>query len=234
MLCSLLGTVSQGVMPCSAQKQVGDRGHSILGVRILERTAQWWSGPVHPVIVAQETVSSVPAVRTPKATLRQRLLRAAPLGCPSELRASLLHREVGAGECRQIPSPGPQGCWPCWLPAKALPVLALSHTESRPGHSLQGTRTWPSWLSLDYQQGHLRSRAPPRVSWAFRRGHRSAASPCRLRSLAGVAPAAARSVPAVRVQRTRPETAALSKLLQPAARDPRLSQPGLCTSVWVS
>ena len=90
------------------------------------------------MIVAQETVSSVPAVRTPKATLRQPLLRAAPLGCPSELRASLLHREVGAGECRQIPSPGPQGCWPCWLPAKALPVLALSHTESRPGHSLQG------------------------------------------------------------------------------------------------
>ena len=90
------------------------------------------------MIVAQETVSSVPAVRTPKATLRQPLLRAAPLGCPSELRASLLHREVGAGECRQIPSPGPQGYWPCWLPAKALPVLALSHTESRPGHSLQG------------------------------------------------------------------------------------------------
>lgn len=29
MLCSLLGTVSQGVMPCSAQKQVGDQGHSV-------------------------------------------------------------------------------------------------------------------------------------------------------------------------------------------------------------
>ena len=48
MLCSLLGTVSQGVMPSSAQKQVGDQGHSILWVRILKGTAQWWLGPLHP------------------------------------------------------------------------------------------------------------------------------------------------------------------------------------------
>lgn len=48
---------------------------------------------------------------------------------PPGAAASLLHREVDAGDCRQIP-PGPQGCWPCWLTAKALPVLAPQPTQN--------------------------------------------------------------------------------------------------------
>ena len=138
-------------------------------------------------------------------TLPRPLLQsAAPSGCPSELCASLLHGQVDAEECHRVPSPGPQRRWPWWLTAKALPVLALGHTEPPhlfkdvvQGTAFRGTKTWASRLSLGYHHRHLRSRALPWISWVFCCSYSSASSPSRLPSLAGVAPVATRSIPAV-------------------------------------
>lgn len=130
------------------------------------------------MIVAQETVSSVPAVHTPKATLCQPLLRAAPLGCPSGCELPFCTARWMRGECRQIPLLGHRGAGPAGSqprPSQCLP--SATQNLSSKGTACRGTKTWPSWLSLDYQQGHLQVQSSPSgqlslCAW----GHSSAAS----------------------------------------------------------
>lgn len=108
-------------------------------------------------------------------------------------------------ECRPDPLQT-TGVLALLAPGKALPN-ALSHTESHPGHSLQGYKD----LALLAQPGlparHLRSRAPPPGP-----AEPSAAVTVQLLLPAAFAPRrrgsrGARSVPAVRVQRTWPGAA---------------------------
>lgn len=129
MLCSLLGTVSQGVMPSSAQKQVGDQGHSILWVRILKGTAQWWLGPIHSCDCCTRNgliCSCIPHSQGHSAP-------ALAEGCSFRLPLwAVSFPSAQGGRCGGVPSdpsPGPQWRWPWWLTAKAFPVLALSYTE---------------------------------------------------------------------------------------------------------
>ena len=177
-------------------------------------------------------VSFVPAFHTPKATLRQPLLRAAPSGCPSELWASLLHREVDAGECHQIPllghsGAGPDGSQP--RPSQCLPSATQnSLTWCRISSRAQSSgvqRPGPLgsiWITIKGTSGPElplgSTQSPAAVTVQLLLPAAFTASQVRL-----LRPLAAYLLSAdlyLRVQRTWPKTAALSKLLQPAARDP--------------
>lgn len=154
------------------------------------------------------------------------LLQAAPLSC---VRPSCMGRWMrgvpsgplsGAAEALGLMahSQGPASACPR---AHRIPSPGLG---SRPGHSLQGYKD----LALLAQSGlpsppsQVQSRPSDQLSLLLQLQLSFSQPPS---PLAGVAPVATRSIPAVcrsllRVQRTRPKTAALTKLLQPAARDP--------------
>ena len=169
-----------------------------------ERNSTVMVGPVHPCdrctrnshLFLDSTLPR-PLWGSPCGAL---LFQAAPLSCarPSCMGRWMQGSAIGSPllGCRGA---GPDGSQPrpcqC-LPSSTQNSLTCFRISSRAQPS-GGAKTWASWLSLDYHHRHLRPRAPPRISWVFCCSYSSASSPSRLPSLAGVAPVATRSIPAV-------------------------------------